>query len=207
MQTTDTTTGTIIFDLGGVIINTKTDKEWLEENLLKVFQKEPLGQLMLQNYLKHYETGKITTAEFIRKMKEIANEDCTLDQIIKNWNGILKDIPEERVTMLQRLKSKYRLILMSNTNEIHLEAIEKYMQEKFGRDILKENFHHCYYSFEAGYRKPHKEFHEYVLQKENLNPESCLYIDDRQENLVEPSKLKIRTQLADREIVEILKDY
>src|SRR4051812_4657673 len=105
---------TIIFDLGGVIINVKTDKEWLEENLLQAFHPEPLEKLFLENYFKQFETGHVKVPDFLRTMKSITrNEDITLDDVIKHWNGILKDIPEERIELLKRLKNNYQLILFS----------------------------------------------------------------------------------------------
>ncbi|MDB5227798.1 MAG: HAD-superfamily hydrolase, subfamily variant 3 [Bacteroidota bacterium] len=199
---------TIIFDLGGVIINVKQDKLWWEQDILPYFNREKLEELYLQNFFKFFEAGKITPAEFVRQLKEIAIDDTiTNEKIIRHWNAQLKDIPEERVELLRSLKNNYQLILTSNTNDFHLKAIKKYTEEKFGEDILENIFHACYFSHEVGIRKPHKDFFDLIIKKQNLQPESCLYIDDKQENLVEPSTMGITTLLVDREVTELLADY
>ena len=196
---------TIIFDLGGVIINIKQDKLWWEQDILPYFNHEKLQELYLQNFFKFFEAGKITPTEFVNKLKEIAiDKDITNEKIIRHWNGQLKDIPEERVELLKRLKENYRLILTSNTNDFHLKAIRKYTEEKFGKDILDDLFHACYFSHEVGIRKPHKDFYELIIKKQNLQPENCLFVDDKPENLVEPSTFGITTLLADREVTELL---
>jgi putative hydrolase of the HAD superfamily len=199
---------TIIFDLGGVIINTKTDKEWLEEDLLPNFDKAALEKLFIENFFKHFETGVISTPEFIRIMKTIAvDKEKSVDKIREHWNGILLDIPQERIDLLHSLKNKYRLILSSNTNAIHLEEIQKYMGAKFGEDVLENTFHKCYYSHKMGIRKPHKEYFEMILEKEKLTAANCLFLDDRPENLVEPSKLGIPTTLVDKDITQLLAEF
>lgn len=187
-------TQTIIFDLGGVIINLKTEQEWMEEDLLPNFQPEVFYKLQESEFFRDYETGKIDSISFVQQLKQIANNKTTSDDEIKKyWNGILKDIPIHRIEILRKLKENYKLILLSNTNEIHLNEIYNYMQHEFGEDVLTPNFHHCYYSQEIGWRKPNQEIYEFVLQNENLAPETCLFLDDKMENLIQPQKLGIHT--------------
>ncbi len=189
---------TIIFDLGAVIINLKTENEWIEEDLLPNFNPTLLHDLQNKNFFRNYETGKINSNDFIFQLKKIAlNKDITNEEIITHWNGILKDIPAHRVDLLKELSTKYNLILLSNTNEIHINAIFDYMQTVFGENVLDANFKKCYYSQEVGLRKPDKEIYEYVLQHENLIPEKCLFLDDKSENLIEPNRLGIQTLLIE----------
>lgn len=199
---------TIIFDLGGVIINHKSDKAWFEEDLLPNFEQEALDKLYLENYFKHFELGQVSVPDFIRTLKAIAVEkEDSIDKVVGHWNGSLQDILEERVQLLRRLRTRYKLILASNTNALHHEWIKKYMGAKFGEDILENNFHASYFSYHMGLRKPHREFFEHILDNEHLEPAYCLFLDDRPENLVEASKLGIPTLLADREITHLLSDY
>jgi len=185
---------TIIFDLGGVIINLKTEQQWINEDLLPNFQPDALHKLQESDFFRDYETGKIDSIAFVQQLKQIANNNTVSDIEIKNyWNGILKDIPFHRFEILKKLKERYQLILLSNTNEIHLNEIYNYMQHKFGDDVLTPNFHHCYYSQEIGLRKPNRAIYEYVLENEMLRPENCLFLDDKTENLIEPKNLGILT--------------
>jgi epoxide hydrolase-like predicted phosphatase len=189
---------TLIFDLGGVIINLKTEQEWLEEDLLPNFQPEKLQSLQQQQYFQQFETGNVSVPDFTKQLKEIAvNKNITEDEVVHHWNGILKDIPKHRVDVLKQLSKKYKLILLSNTNHIHMDFIRNYMVAEFGEDILQENFHTCYYSQEIGLRKPHKEIYEFVLQQQGITASGSLFLDDKPENLSEPEKLGIHTFLVD----------
>ncbi len=192
---------TLIFDLGGVIINLKTEQEWLEEDLLPNFQSERLQSLQQQEYFQQFETGNVSVPDFTQQLKEIAvNKNITAVEVIHHWNGILKDIPKHRVDVLKKLSKKYKLILLSNTNHIHMDFIRNYMMAEFGEDILQDNFHACYYSQEIGLRKPHKEIYEFVLQQQGITASESLFLDDKPENLSEPEKLGIHTLLVDKDI-------
>jgi putative hydrolase of the HAD superfamily len=61
--------------------------------------------------------------------------------------------------------------------------LEKLRREK-GSPLLPELFDRTFYSHEIGYRKPHKEAFEYVLQSENLKPAETLFIDDLEHNVI-----------------------
>ena len=166
----------------------------IEEDLLPNFKPDALYKLQESEFFRDYETGKIDSTFFIKQLQQIANnKTASDDEIKKYWNGILKDIPIHRIEILRKLKENYKLILLSNTNEVHLNEIYHYMQYEFGEDILTPNFHHCYYSQEIGLRKPNQEIYEFVLQNENLAPETCLFLDDKLENLIQPQKLGIHT--------------
>jgi len=185
---------TLIFDLGGVIINLKTEQQWIDEDLLPNFQLEKFQLLQQQQYFQLFETGNVSVPDFIQQLKEIAiNQQISEEEIIHHWNGILKDIPAHRVDLLKKLAEKYRLVLLSNTNHIHMDFIRKYMQAEFGEDILQENFHNCYYSQEIGLRKPNKEIYEFVLQQQGIKASESLFLDDKRENLIEPEALGWQT--------------
>ncbi len=189
---------TIIFDLGGVIINLKTEQDWFEEDLIPNFQPEKLQYLQQNNFFQDFETGKIEVQDFVQQLKSIAiDKDISEEEIIQHWNGILKDIPVHRVNVLKKLSEKYRLILLSNTNHIHMDFIRKYMLAVFGEDILTENFHTCYYSQEIGLRKPNKEIYEFLLQKQGIKASECLFLDDKLENLIESKKIGLQTMAVD----------
>ena len=187
---------TLIFDLGGVIINLKTEQQWIDEDLLPNFQPEKFQLLQQQQYFQLFETGNVSVPDFIQQLKEIAiNQQISEEEIIHHWNGILKDIPAHRVDLLKKLAEKYRLVLLSNTNHIHMNFIRKYMHAEFDADVLETNFHACYYSQEIGLRKPHKEIYEFVLKKQGIKASESLFLDDKRENLTEPEKLGIQTFL------------
>ena len=66
---------------------------------------------------------------------------------------------------------------MSNTNDIHLQAVKRSLANATDRK-LESYFEKVYLSHEVQLRKPHKEIFELVCEEQNLNPSRTLFIDD-----------------------------
>jgi putative hydrolase of the HAD superfamily len=181
---------TLIFDLGGVLLNLKRENDWLEENLIPNFHPEKLQMLQQNNFFNQFEKGKVSEQDFIQQMKNIAfGREISEERIIQHWNKVLLEIPQNRIDLLKSLSEKYKLVLLSNTNSIHLQHIRKYMQQTFNENILEAIFDACYYSHEIGLRKPDKEIYEFVMKDQNMGSGEILFLDDKAENLKEPRKL------------------
>ena len=131
------------------------------------------------------DTGKITLAEFRQAIRNFAQMNIADEQIDEAWCDMLLDFPEENAELLRKLQTDgYKLYLLSNTNEMHIDYYTKYLKKQFGRDLLSELFDRTFYSHEIGYRKPNREAYEYVLKTENLKPAETLFIDDLEHNVI-----------------------
>ena len=70
---------------------------------------------------------------------------------------------------------------MSNTNALHIEQVIKNMT--FSRyERFKKCFDQFYLSHELQLRKPDVSIFKYILDKNQLIAEHCLFIDDTKEN-------------------------
>lgn len=195
---------TLIFDLGNVIINLLDDLQWYQ-NLAAVCKEMELMRLKNAGFFDEFEKGNLTELEFLHSLKTIAiNTAVTETDIIAAWNTILLDIPHSRVEMLKKLKQKYRIILLSNTNIIHIPKIEDYCVSAFGENCLQTCFNHAYYSYDLHERKPDAEIYEQVKRQENFLPNETLFFDDKPENLIYPKSIGINTHLVDKEITELV---
>ena len=88
------------------------------------------------------------------KLEKSNTNDSEL--IKKAWNSILLNIPQERVDLLKKLSSKYKIFLLSNTNSIHLkEIISSYGEKKWTNFIGL--FTDVYFSNQIGMRKPNED--------------------------------------------------
>jgi putative hydrolase of the HAD superfamily len=169
----------IIFDLGGVILNIDYNKPAEQFKKLGLENFSELYSKAQQNGLfDNLETGKINKRQFCESLRNISGKWLSDKQIIDAWNSLLLDLPAERMELLFKLKKKFKLYLLSNTNEIHVDYFENYIEKQYGSFIFKEIFTKYYYSHQLGYRKPDKVCFEYVLHKNNLNPQETLFIDD-----------------------------
>lgn len=195
---------TLIFDLGNVIINLKPDAVWHKQDLLPNFNIEKLYELEADLFFNAFETGKISTIDFLQQLKKIANDVDISDSTIKaHWNAILLDIPPHRIDLLYQLKQKYNLALLSNTNEIHLNHVLDELKNNFGQNIFNDIFDQQFYSQQIGMRKPDLTIYEYVLQHNSALVSDIYFFDDKPENLIEPNKLGIHTILVDKDIAEL----
>ena len=91
----------------------------------------------------NYEKGLISTDVFItsftKKFPMISNKEFTTA-----WNSIILDFPEHRLTFIEHLASlkKYKLILLSNTNELHIEGLTKKFKSIKRRPTQQPTLHY-----------------------------------------------------------------
>ena len=176
---------TIIFDFGDVFINLDKPATLRELSQLGDFQFNN----SIQDLNNQYEVGKITTKEFIQNYHRLLPE-ATEQQLIEAWNAILSDFPKYRLDFVKHLAATgdYKLILLSNTNELHINWIKQHISfyEEF-----KSCFNSFYLSHEIQYRKPNSDIFEFVLQEHQIQPTETLFVDDTKENTDAAQKLGI----------------
>lgn len=179
---------TIIFDFGNVFINLNIENAI--QKALESFKLESFSEEMIAfNCL--YEIGLVSTNEFLEFYSEnfpkLSNED-----LIEIWNYMLKDFPKYRLDFLKQLKAseKYKLILLSNTNDLHINWVKKHVA--FYSEF-KDCFDSFYLSQEINLRKPNSDIFEFVINENNLIADECLFIDDVKDNTDAANQLKIHT--------------
>ena len=169
----------IVLDLGGVILDLDVNRsiELLselgfpgEDNLDIIFSKYPF-------FLK-FETGRIGPDEFIDAMAVQLGDHTPREKIIEAWNAMIIGYRSDTIKLLTRLKEKYRLFLLSNTNAIHEVYYNDILHRKHGIPNLKDIFETVYYSHDVNMRKPDHEIFQYVLDDSLINARETLYIDD-----------------------------
>ena len=181
----------IIFDLGGVILNIDYGQTANAFKKIGVANFDEIySQAKQVQVFDKLETGELTPDEFREYMKEIV-PSLQLSDIDKAWNAMLLDLPASRIDLLKKLKKKYRLFLLSNTNEIHIKCFRKIIESSFGENIFDAIFENQYYSSEIGMRKPNPECFQYVLEKNGMEPSETLFIDDSIQHVEGARKLKI----------------
>ena len=176
----------IIFDFGDIFIN--LDKQATYRELKKLGVPHISDEMTI--IARQYEKGIISTQEFTNFFS--SQLGVSVSEVIVAWNSILLNFPRERFLFLKELyeSKKYRLFLLSNTNELHISWI----QQNWGFNQYME-FKNCfekfYLSHEIKLRKPNKEIYEFALKENNLIAEETLLIDDLEENTAAASTLGI----------------
>ncbi|MGM0579856.1 MAG: HAD family hydrolase [Bacteroidota bacterium] len=185
---------TIIFDLGGVIINLYVEKTISAfAQLSGLPEKEVEKAYLSADVFKQYEKGQISDAEFRQSLRDNFNLKATDAEIDQAWNAMLGEIPIVRIDSIKELIQHYKCIVLSNTNAIHERAFHKILSGSFSYQNLNDLFHEVYFSHELNQRKPDQEIYQNVLNLSQTEATEALFMDDGQANLDSASKLGIHT--------------
>ena len=180
----------IIFDLGGVILNISY------QNTIDSFKK--LGVTNTGNFYSKktqshifnlIEIGKITAEQFLNNLQELT-DNATIPEVKDAWNSMLLDFPENRLDLLNTLKNEYKLILLSNTNSIHINTIRNNLGKTQWKSFCNL-FDKMYLSHEIGIRKPNIKAFQFILKQQQLNPNEVLFIDDSPQHIEGAKKIGI----------------
>lgn len=188
----------IIFDFGGVILNIDFNKTCQAFNDIGVKDFADMYSLKNANPLfQHLEEGKLSDEDFYITFRKLSNTDLTDEQIKIALNLLLLTYRREALNTLKAIRHKYKLFLLSNTNNIHLQAFTKLYKEQIGKGSLDDYFDKAYYSHKTGYRKPAKEAYEMVLQENNLSASETMFIDDSIKNIEGARAVGLQTILLE----------
>ena len=185
---------TIIFDLGGVILNLDTNlsvKAFAELSDLE--EKEIYSRFLEEEWSYAFEKGEIDAPMFRNEVRKSLKVNLLDEQIDKAWNAMLVDLPISSLQLVASLKHKYQLYVLSNTNAIHLEVFNKMVAANTNGSSIMNFFDKVYYSCEVGMRKPDEEIFTYVIEANNLKPQETLFIDDMENNIIGAQSVGLRT--------------
>lgn len=176
---------TILLDLGGVLIDVHYERTAEEFAALGYGDFDRLYSKAKQDHLfDGFETGVLSPAQFrdgIRRVLHEALDDATIDRC---WNAMLGSIPAQRMELVADLRKHYRVLLLSNTNAIHVPAFTAIVAQENGIADFKGCFDGAYYSCEMGLRKPDAPAYHHVLEQHGAVPERTLFIDDSEQHVI-----------------------
>lgn len=176
---------TILLDLGGVLIDVDYQATARGFRDLGHPDFERLYSKAQQDHLfDGFETGALSPAEFRDRIRQVLDPALSDTVIDANWNAMLGSVPSERIQLVHRLKERYQVLLLSNTNAIHVPAFEAIIARENGITDFKQLFHGAYYSCEIGLRKPDASSFLHVLEKHVADPAHTLFIDDSIQHVV-----------------------
>ena len=180
---------TIVFDLGGVIINLNVPrcvanfKRLMgEANVRNILGIDDEGEGVVavsaatKQLMHDYEYGNISTDEFLRSLQEYCYPGTTIEDIRSAWLSMLDELPQERLDYIASLREKgYKTVLLSNSNELHWDPIwEQYR--------LGDYFDEVFASQQLHMAKPNQEIFEHVVKAANIDSAHTMYVDDLEKN-------------------------
>jgi len=163
---------TIIFDLGKVLIHFDFKRGYRAlEGLCPYPAAEIPKRLAPTGLVERFETGLVEPHDFVEQLSRILDLELEYSRFCEIWSCIFTHelIPE---SMLASLATRYRLLLLSNTNAIHFDML----RANYGH--LLRHFHHLVLSYEVQAMKPQPEIYRAALAHAGCEPGECFYTDD-----------------------------
>lgn len=187
----------IIFDFGGVLINLNRQRCIDSFKQLGLNQVEDLiNPFAQQGIFMQLEKGLITPAVFRDKVREQLGKPVTDEQIDAAWNNFLVDLPVYKLEALLKLRERYLVYLLSNTNEIHWDWSRANVFPYKGFNE-KDYFEEIFLSYEMKLVKPDVAIFEAVLESTGIQAGETLFIDDSEANCKAAESLGISTYLCE----------
>lgn len=184
---------TLIFDFGGVIINLDLPQCIVNLKKLGIDSIESyLSNFGQKEFFLQFEKGEIGITEFRDEIRKLSNKALTDSEIDAAWCSFLCDIPAERLVLLEKLRTKYKLLLLSNSNPLHVDVSAANALEGTGKTI-RDYFDTCYFSYEMGLTKPDYAIFEALLADAGLDAAECLFLDDGPKNIEAAKAIGIQT--------------
>ena len=197
----------IIFDMGGVLVNQNTlkalkDTIFAEERICHKIDDFMCDEIFT---MENKDVDRWYTDDMKNHIKKIAPEF-----VLKHLDAIFEAIPKGMYIyiyvneLLSILRNKgYNLYYLSNW-------------PRWSYEIEKDFFAPLISKFDGGlfsceskyYMKPDREFYQEFLRKYNLDPSTCLFFDDKYENISTAESIGMKGYLFDAEETpkQLLKD-
>lgn len=168
---------TLVFDFGNVL--GLFDHRIVVARLAKLanLPSETIRQWLLTDELEDaYESGRLSTAELLQYGRRTCGFRCSDEELMLAIGDMFRR-NDAVCDLLPRLKQRHRLLLLSNTNEIH----SKHFRQQFADDL--RHFDALVLSHEVAMRKPHPGIYAHCLELAGCAPSECVFIDDLQANV------------------------
>ncbi len=178
---------TIIFDLGGVLIDWNPEYVYLE--VFNGDQKKVdwfLNTICTSDWNIEQDAGRTFYDATELLVKQYPEYENWIRIYYDRWEDMLGGIIPETVALLDNLKriNTHRLYALTNWSaEAFPVALKRY-------DFFK-HFEGIVVSGDEKTRKPFPKIYEILLERYDLNPSSCLFIDDNYENIIAAEKMGI----------------
>lgn len=172
----------ILFDLGGVLVDWDGIEPLKKLSGGRLTTEKARRYWLESRWVNKFETGRCTTHEFAVGVIEELHLSLFPDEFLRQFISWDRGMLPGALDLLERLRSKFLLVCLSNNNELHWTPL----RDKIGLD---KQFDYCFISHEIGVMKPREEAFLQVLKKVGKKAEEYLFFDDNQECIETAAKL------------------
>ena len=168
----------IFFDIGGVLLHLHPEKMVKKISSITDVAFDIVKNSFPEEAHDAYERGQMTDYDWYQSCKNSlpTKNGLTENQFWAAWSMLLGN-ETDVLDILIRLKSFYKIWLLSNTNSRH---IKNEVERNYKFPNLVDG---AIYSYDVGCRKPEKKIYQLACEAAKEAPESCVFIDDLKDNI------------------------
>lgn len=162
----------ILFDLGNVIVPFEIERTYRAMQADCGLPVDEIAERIRTSGLYAlYESGQLKTDDFFARFRDLLGMRCTLEEFKDIWSALF--LPHTTVSeeLVLALKERYRLVLLSNTNELHFNWIRP-------RYPILRHFDALTLSWEVQAMKPDERIFAAAVANAQCRPEECFFTDD-----------------------------
>lgn len=176
-----------IFDLGNVLLRLAYPRvlALISENSLIGGQE--LHQLMDgPGGYRDLERGVISFSSFHQQLQVRGGYRGSLEDFRGVWSDFFEGPVDRIEEVLDRVRSEYRVAFLSNSNEVHAEAIPRAFPQLFrkGEPFIFSHIEQC--------SKPDRRIYERAMEILGARPEETVFVDDLPDNVKAAEAFGIR---------------
>lgn len=164
----------IIFDFGGVIA--PIDRDRAVQAFIRLGLKDAdsrLDKYHQTGIFQQLEEGTLTEQEFREILGQLCGRPLTFEEVKEAWMGFFSGVDERILTLLEELRHRYRLYVLSNTNPYVISWACSKQFSPAGKP-LDAYFDKLYLSYEMGHTKPDERIFRHILSDAQLNAAETL---------------------------------
>ncbi len=165
---------TLLFDLGGVIIELGSLEEMMSTSPLQ--EKEIWKGWIRSPSVRRFESGNCSADEFAVSMIEEFSLEVSPEQFLEKFNQWPRGTFKGASQLLMGLSDEFRLACLSNSNVSHWEHFLRHQS-------VLEHFEDRFFSHEIGHLKPDTRAFDHALGEMSVVPEEVLFFDDNLANV------------------------
>jgi len=163
---------TVIFDLGKVLIPFDFMRGYQGlEGICGLSVAEIRRRIGSTDLVRRFETGLVEPHDFVAELSRMLDLHISYDQFCRIWSSIFLPDPLVPESLLESLSRRYRLLLLSNTNAIHFEMLERSYP-------LLRHFHDRILSHRVRAMKPSPVIFRAAIASAGCAPEEIFFTDD-----------------------------
>jgi glucose-1-phosphatase len=187
-----------LFDIGNTLI--KLAYERVLENIRRdstSTRDEVVKILELPGGYRDMERGFVSFAEFYEHIRDRTGYRRSLREFQALWSDFFDGPIPGVEELLERIRERYRVAFLSNSNEVHAEVIPRMFSALFHKE---DRF---IFSHRFRVAKPDPEMFRRALEVIGALPQHVVFIDDLIENVISAQTVGIRSfQFKDAETLE-----